>query len=93
MSDDIKLHYEGTYIDEDDNEEHDVVGFSIVSKSAYIRWWHSTAYEPCKCDEQGCLSCFMEGDYADGFGENVGCLWFGEDEDGSQWNYNGGEEE
>lgn len=93
--DDIKLYYEGSYIDEEDNEEYDVVGFSIVSKSAYIRWWHSTAYEPCKCHVQGCLSCFLEvtNGYADGFGSNVGGLWFGTDENGNQWNYSGGEEE
>tara|TARA_R110002020_G_scaffold306166_1_gene522142 strand:- start:1726 stop:2013 length:288 start_codon:yes stop_codon:yes gene_type:complete len=95
MTDEIKLYYEGTYIDEEDNEEHDVKGFSIVSKDAYITFWHETMYEPCRCNVQGCLSCFLEetNGYADGFGANVSILWFGTDENGNQWNYNGSDEE
>jgi hypothetical protein len=87
--DKVKLHYEGTYEDDEGNEEHDVEGFSWVNKDDYIRFYHKTAYDPCQCDVQGCLSCFLDetNGWADGFGSNVGILWFGNDENGKQWDY------
>jgi|TARA_B100000902_G_scaffold395967_1_gene455729 hypothetical protein len=89
MKDEVKLHYVGTYIDEEDNEEQEVEGFSWVSKNDYIRFYEETAYEPCQCDERGCLSCFIEetAGWADGFGTDVSLLWFGKDENGEQWDY------
>jgi len=89
MKDEVKLHYVGTYIDEEDNEEQEVEGFSWVSKNDYIRFYEETAYEPCQCDERGCLSCFLDetNGWAKGFGMNVFLLWFGKDENGEQWDY------
>lgn len=87
--DKVKLHYVGRFIDEYEEKEHEVEGFSWVSKTDYIRFYEETAHEPCKCNEQGCLSCFIEETvgWADGFGTDVSLLWFGKDENGEQWNY------
>ena len=87
----VKLHYEGTYDDDEGNEEIDAKGFSWVNKADYIRFYDETAYDPCKCDVQGCLSCFLDetNGWADGFGSSVGMLWFGKDEHGKKWNYDG----
>jgi len=89
MNDKVKLHYEGTYVDEEDNEEHEVEGFSWVSKADYISFYEETAYDSCKCQVQGCLSCFLDetNGWAKGFGMNVSILWFGKDSLGKQWNY------
>jgi hypothetical protein len=87
----VKLHYEGTYDDNLGRMMDDVEGFSWVNKADYIRFYDETAYDPCKCDEQGCLSCFLDetNGWANGFGSSVGMLWFGKDEQGKKWNYDG----
>ena len=85
-NDEVKLYYEGDFIDEDENVTREAIGFSIVSKKAYISFWHETEHEPCRCNVQGCMSCFIEETvgYAKGFGDNISMLWFDTKQD---WNY------
>lgn len=61
--DQVKLFYEGIYTndDEDDKREgQEIRSYSLISKKEYIDYYHDTKYDPCKCDVQGCLSCFLD---------------------------------
>ena len=59
----IKLFYEGIYTndDEDDPREgQEIKSYSLVSARDYQEYYNDTKLNPCACDEQGCLSCFLE---------------------------------
>ncbi|MDA8580402.1 hypothetical protein N9L01_00375 [bacterium] len=59
----IKLFYEGIYTndDEDDPREgQEIKSYSLVSARDYQEYYEDTKLNPCACDEQGCLSCFLE---------------------------------
>ena len=61
--DQIKLFYEGIYTndDEDDPREgQEIKSYSLVSERDYQEYYNDTKLNPCACDEQGCLSCFLE---------------------------------
>ena len=62
--DQVKLFYEGIYEnDEDEDDERngqEIESYSLVNKQDYIDYYHDTKYEPCPCDVQGCLSCFLD---------------------------------
>lgn len=61
--DQVKLFYEGIYTNDDEDDEREgqeIKSYSLVSKQDYMDYYHDTKYNPCKCDEQGCLSCFLE---------------------------------
>ena len=80
----IKLFYEGIYTndDEDDPREgQEIMSYSLVSKKDYQEYYEDTKYEPCKCDVQGCLSCFLEyyphtPEIKNGVITSYGSLWF-----------------
>ena len=61
--DQVKLFYEGIYYNDDEEDEREgqeIESYSLVSKQDYMDYYHDTKYNPCKCDEQGCLSCFLD---------------------------------
>jgi len=80
--DDIKLFYEGIYDNEGgfgDGEE--LKSYSVVSKKDYRDYYEDTKLNPCECDEQGCLSCFLneyphEPQFKEGSIVSYGSLWF-----------------
>ena len=91
MSDDtIEMFYISDYEDpETGKREHDKEGVSIVSREDYIQFLHETEWEPCVCNVQGCLSCYLDEKdlWADGYGITCTQLWWGIDPaTGKQWN-------
>ena len=61
--DQVKLFYEGIYTNDDEDDEREgqeIRSHSLISKKEYIDYYHDTKYNPCKCDVQGCLSCFLD---------------------------------
>ena len=73
----IELFYIGYYEDPETGEcEEDKQGVSLVSKEAYLRFLEETEWEPCVCNVQGCLSCFLDEKdlWADGFGHTSPCF-------------------
>ena len=91
MTDDtIEMFYISDYEDPETGErERDKQGVSIVSREDYIQFLHETEWEPCVCNVQGCLSCFLDEKmlWADGYGITCTQLWWGIDPaTGKQWN-------
>ena len=82
--DQIKIFYEGIYTndDEDDAREgQEIMSYSLVSKKDYQEYYEDTKWNPCACDEQGCLSCFLEyyphtPEIKNGVITSYGSLWF-----------------
>tara|TARA_B100001778_G_scaffold334937_1_gene349293 strand:- start:1126 stop:3246 length:2121 start_codon:yes stop_codon:yes gene_type:complete len=61
--DQVKLFYEGIYYNDDEDDEREgkaIESHSLVSKQEYIDYYHDTEYNPCECNVQGCLSCFLD---------------------------------
>jgi len=89
-NDTIELFYISHYEDPETGAyEYDKKGVSIISREAYLQFLHETEYEPCECNVQGCLSCFLDEKrlWADGYGDTCTELWFGVDPaTGKQWN-------
>jgi len=86
--DQIKLFYEGIYTNDDEDDEREgqeIMSHSLVSKKDYQNYYEDTKWNPCACDEQGCLSCFLE-EYPhtpaikEGGIESYGSLWFEDEE-------------
>lgn len=80
--DDIKLFYEGIY-DNDGGfgDGQELKSYSVVSKKDYRDYYEDTKLNPCECDEQGCLSCFLneyphEPQFKEGSIVSYGSLWF-----------------
>ncbi len=80
--DDIKLFYEGIYDNDggfgDGNE---MKSYSVVSKKDYRNYYEDTKWNPCECDVQGCLSCFLneyphQPQITEGRIVSYGSLWF-----------------
>lgn len=80
--DDIKLFYEGIYDNDggfgDGNE---MKSYSVVSKKDYRNYYEDTKWNPCECDVQGCLSCFLneyphQPQFTEGRIVSYGSLWF-----------------
>ena len=86
----IELYYISEYEnDETEEYEDEKQGVSIVSRQAYLDYLQETEWEPCMCDVQGCLSCFLDetNGWAEGYGGTCTTLWFGIDPaTGKQWN-------
>ena len=86
----IELFYVSHYEDPETGAyERDKEGVSIISREAYLQFLQETEWEPCMCNVQGCLSCFLDetGGWADGYGDTCTQLWFGVDPaTGKQWN-------
>ena len=86
----IELFYISNYENpETDEYEYDKQGVSIISREAYLQFFVETEWEPCVCNEQGCLSCFLDetNGWAEGYGDTCTELWFGDDPaTGKQWN-------
>ena len=87
--DQVKLFYEGIYEnDEDEDDERngqEIESYSLINKQDYIDYYHDTKYEPCPCDVQGCLSCFLdEASHTPAIKEggitSYGSLWFEDNE-------------
>ena len=78
----IELHYISDYEDPETGEvTEQIEGVSIVSRDDYLRFFVETEWEPCECQIQGCLSCFLDETrgWVDGYGANCTLLWFGND--------------
>ncbi len=80
--DDIKLFYEGIYDNEGGfGDGQELKSYSVVSKKDYRDYYEDTKLNPCECDEQGCLSCFLneyphEPQFKEGSIVSYGSLWF-----------------
>jgi len=84
----IELFYISNY-ELDGEWEKQKQGVSIIPRETYIEFLHETEWEPCVCNVQGCLSCFLDEKmlWADGYGNTPTSLWFGVDPTtGKQWN-------
>jgi len=85
--DQIKIFYEGIYTNDDEDDEREgqeIMSYSLVSKKDYQEYYEDTKWNPCKCDEQGCLSCFLEyyphtPEIKNGVITSYGSLWFEDD--------------
>jgi len=86
----IEMFYISNYEDPETGEyERDKQGVSIISREAYLQFFVETEWEPCVCNVQGCLSCFLDetDGWADGYGDTPTTLWWGIDPaTGKQWN-------
>jgi hypothetical protein len=87
----IELHYISNYADPETGRivEYDKRGMSVVPRQLYLDFLAETEYEPCECNVQGCLSCFLDEKdlWAEGYGDTSTQLWFGDDPaTGKQWN-------
>ena len=86
--DQIKIFYEGIYTNDDEDDEREgqeIMSHSLVSKKDYQEYYEDTKYEPCKCDVQGCLSCFLEyyphtPEIKNGVITSYGSLWLQDEE-------------
>lgn len=89
-NDTIELHYISNYTDPETGAyEYDKKGVSIISREKYLQFLYETEWEPCMCQVQGCLSCFLDetDGWAEGYGDTSTELWFGVDPaTGKQWN-------
>lgn len=86
----IEMFYISNYTDPETGRivEYDKEGVSIVSREAYLQFFVETAWEPCMCQVQGCLSCFLDetDGWAEGYGDTSTELWWGIDPaTGKQW--------
>lgn len=88
----IEMFYISEYEDPETGEyEKSKEGVSIISREAFLMYFIETEWEPCMCDVQGCLSCFLDetDGWADGYGGTCTQLWFGDDPaTGKQWDPN-----
>ncbi len=86
----IELFYVSDYEDPETGAyERDKESVSIISREAYLQFLQETEWEPCMCNVQGCLSCFLDETrgWADGYSGTCTQLWFGVDPaTGKQWN-------
>ncbi len=86
----IELYYISEYEnDETEEYEDEKEGVSIVSRQTYLDFLQETEWEPCECNVQGCLSCFLDetDGWTEGYGGTCTELWFGDDPaTGKQWN-------
>jgi len=80
--DDIKLFYEGIYEDGGGfGDGKELKSYSVVSKKDYRNYYEDTKWNPCECDVQGCLSCFLneyphQPQFTKGSIVSYGGLWF-----------------
>lgn len=85
----IELFYVSDYEDPQTGEvTKQIEGVSIISREDFLMYLVETEWEPCECQIQGCLSCFLDEKraWADGYGSNCTTLWFGNDPaTGKQW--------
>ena len=86
----IEMFYISNYEDPETGEyERDKQGVSIISREAYLQFFVETEWEPCVCNVQGCLSCFLDetDGWTEGYGDTCTQLWWGIDPaTGKQWN-------